>query len=145
MPGPDVSGPPPRLVLAVGERAGAAAAERCAARDRVRVVVSADDAATVLDAELPRLTTGWRIVGVGTTADAAAVRAAALARGALGEEVTVWPLDDSWRVRVHCGVCHHQGESRRDALAACPACGTALAVSDQESRVHGAVLGVPRA
>jgi tRNA(Ile2) C34 agmatinyltransferase TiaS len=131
-------------VLAVGPGAATAAATGSGDGDRVHVLRDATEAPAVLDAELARLTTGWRIVAVGTTPDAAAVRAAALARGALSEEVTVRALDDGSRVRVHCGVCHHHTDARRRQRLRCPGCGTTLEVTDHDSPVHGAVLGAPR-
>jgi predicted RNA-binding Zn-ribbon protein involved in translation (DUF1610 family) len=152
MPGP---GDPPVLVLAVG-----AGAEVVAATgphrpgDRHRVLGHADDAGAVLDAELPRLTTGWRVLTVGTGRDVRAVRADALARGALDEEITTWALDagpdtgpDSRTdtdVRVHCGACHHRFDARAGEQRPCPGCGVDLVVTDHESRTHGAVLGAPR-
>jgi ribosomal protein S27AE len=141
-PGPGCA---PHLVLAVGEAADAVAARRRRDGDRHRVLRDADEAGAVLDAELPRLTTGWRVLAVGTGRDVRAVRAAALARGALCEEVTVWALDpDDAAVRVHCGACHHRFDARAGDQRPCPGCGVEVTVTDHDSRVHGAVLGAPR-
>jgi dimethylamine monooxygenase subunit C len=149
-PGPGGPGPAPLLVLAVGDAAGALAAGRCPDGDRRRVLGVADDAGAVLDAELPLLTTGWRVLAVGIGRDVRTVRAAALARGALDEEVTVWLLDSDTDtdmgadVRVYCGACHHRFDARAGEHRPCPGCGVDLAVTDHESRTHGAVLGAPR-
>jgi predicted RNA-binding Zn-ribbon protein involved in translation (DUF1610 family) len=152
-PGP---GGPPVLVLAVGAGTGAVAGADAVAAglrraaDRLRVLGDADDAGAVLDAELPRLTTGWRVLAVGTGRDVRAVRAAALARGALDEEVMTWALDGGTDagpgadVRVHCGACHHRFDARAGEQRPCPGCGVDLVVTDHESRTHGAVLGAPR-
>jgi hypothetical protein len=140
MPGSDDSGHPPRLVVAVGEAAGVVVGDR----DRLRVLPNADAAGAVLDEELPRLTTGWRVLAVGSGPEVRAVRAAALARGAVGEEVSVLVRGDEADVTVRCGVCHATTGARVGEALDCPACGTALAVTDHESAVHGAVLGAPR-
>ena len=144
-PGP---GSAPRLVLAVGEAACALATRRCRDGDRYRVLGDAHDAGAVLDAELARLTTGWRLLAVGSGRDVRAVRAAALARGALDEEVVVCALDAGDvthdDVRVHCGACHHGFDARVGEERPCPGCGVDLLVTDHDSRTHGAVLGAPR-
>ena len=144
-PGP---GGPPVLALAVGAGAEALAASTGPHRavDRLRVLGDADDAGAVLDVELPRLTTGWRVLAVGTGRDVRAVRAAALARGALDEEVTTWAVgaDSGTDVRVHCGACHQWFDARAGEQRPCPGCGVALVVTDHDSRTHGAVLGAPR-
>jgi len=143
-PGPAGPGRAPVLVLAVGEAAEAVAADRCGPGDRYRVLGDADDAGAVLDAELPRLHTGWRVLAVGSGRDVRAVRAAALARGALDEEVTVRALGTGDVIRVHCGACHHRFDARAGEQRPCPGCGVALVATDHESRTHGAVLGAPR-
>ncbi|HEY2192373.1 MAG TPA: dimethylamine monooxygenase subunit DmmA family protein [Actinomycetospora sp.] len=140
MAGSDDSGHARRLVVVVGHVADA---DRYRDGDRLCVLRDAADAGALLDAELPRLGTGWRVLAVGTGPDVRAVRAAALARGALAEEVSVRVLDDGAQVRVHCGVCHHGAQARAGDVLECPGCGTALVVTDHESRVHGAVLGAP--
>ncbi len=144
-------GAPPHLVLAVGERARGLAEDLCGGSDRCFVLADPDEAGAVLDAELARLPTGWRVLAVGADRDVRVVRAAALARGALDEEVTALALDvDEDPVacrprRVHCGRCHH----RFDAVAAvgdalrCPGCASALVVAPHHSRTHGAFLGAP--
>ncbi len=147
-------GRPPRLVLAVGAPADARAADRRRDGDRRRRLDDAQEAGAVLDAELPRLATGWRVLVVGTGRDVATVRAAALARGALDEEVEGCVLEGGdlehgdlgggEEVRVHCGVCHHRFGARVGDLPDCPGCGAALVVTDHDSRTHGAVLGAPR-
>jgi predicted RNA-binding Zn-ribbon protein involved in translation (DUF1610 family) len=131
-------------VLAVGAAADPVAAGSCRPGDRYRLLGDADDAGAVLDAELPRLSTGWRVLAVGSAPDARAVRAAALARGALDEEVVVWALDAGDEVRVHCGACHHRFDARAGEQRPCPGCGVDLVVTDHDSRVHGTVLGAPR-
>lgn len=114
--------------------------------------VPPDNAATVAG-ELARLTTGWRVLAVGRERDVLAVRAAALAAGALDAEITLVPtdvrdVDDrmSTRVRlVFCGACHRRFDARvavRDHLA-CPGCRAVLTVAAHHSRRHGAFLGVP--
>jgi dimethylamine monooxygenase subunit C len=135
----------PLLVLAVGEAADAvAAADHCQVGDRRRVLGDAEEAGAVLDAELPHLPTGWRVLAVGSPRDVRVVRAAALARGALDEEVTVRAPDADDDSRVHCGACHHRFDARAGEPRPCPGCGVDLVVTDHESRVHGAVLGAPR-
>ena len=148
-PGPGGPGPAPLLVLAVGTAAADVAARWCGHVDRLRVLGDAADAGAVLDAELPRLTAGWRVLAVGSGRDVRTVRAAALARGALDGEVVAYALDAGDDVRVHCGACHHRFDARlgaRDSSTPrrCPGCGVDLVVTAHDSRVHGAVLGAPR-
>jgi dimethylamine monooxygenase subunit C len=134
----------PHLVLAVGDAAGLAE-QLCRTGDRFRVLADADDAGSVLDAELARLPTGWRIRVVGTGREVAIVRAAALARGALDEEVTVRTVGGDGRRRLHCGHCHHRSDTAAvvGSTIGCPGCGEPLTVTDHRSRTHGASLGVP--
>ncbi|MCD2194808.1 hypothetical protein LQ327_15660 [Actinomycetospora endophytica] len=144
-------GPAPHLVLAVGTRARTVAEELRRDSDRYRALDAADDAGPVLDEELARLSTGWRVLAVGLERDVLIVARAALARGALDEEITVLAVDqhdgDGTRRlrRVHCGHCHHQADldaAVGDVLP-CPGCGEPLSVTDHRSRIHGASLGVP--
>jgi ribosomal protein S27AE len=144
--GPDIPGGPRHLVLAVGPTAGTRAHEAAGEHDRLRVLAHADEAGPVLDAELPGLRTGWRVLAVGTPREVAIVRAAVLARGGLDEEVGDLVLDEVRSgVRVHCGRCHAATDTPAttgDTLT-CPGCGAALVVTDHHSPTHGAVLGAP--
>ena len=53
--------------------------------------------------------------------------------------------EDAAAERVHCGVCHHRFDARAGEHRLCPGCGVDLLATDHDSRVHGAVLGAPRA
>ncbi|MDL5158301.1 dimethylamine monooxygenase subunit DmmA family protein [Actinomycetospora termitidis] len=125
----------PHLVLAVD-----GAEVRPGPHERVREL-SPDEAGAVLDDELPRLTTGWRLRIVGTPRAGLLVRAAALARGALDEEITVEAVGDDGRT-VFCAHCHHVFPTAGRSVG-CPACELALVVDDHVSPRHGAHLGVP--
>jgi hypothetical protein len=138
-------GPAPHLVLAVGAPAQALAGDLCRAGDRLRTLADADDAGAVLDAELARLPTGWRVLAIGIERDARTVRAAALARGALAEEITVLALDDAEARRVYCGLCHDRfdADAAVGDLVRCPGCDRPLTVAAHHSPTHGAFLGAP--
>ncbi|WP_018332147.1 dimethylamine monooxygenase subunit DmmA family protein [Actinomycetospora chiangmaiensis] len=95
---------------------------------------------------LARLTTGWRLRIVGPEREVLLLRAAALAHGALDEEITTEITTEvlGTGVRtVYCAACHHPFPTTGTA-ARCPGCGTDLDVADHVSRRHGAFLGVPR-
>jgi dimethylamine monooxygenase subunit C len=152
---PTTPGPAPHLVLAVGARARAVAQDLCRDGDRYRTLAVADDAGPVLDEEFARLPTGWQVLAVGIERDVSSVRAAALARGALDEEVTVLALDvgddrddpDACRPRrIHCGYCHRRFDTDAAVgdLLRCPGCNQPLTVAAHHSRTHGTSLGAPR-
>jgi dimethylamine monooxygenase subunit C len=135
---------PPHLVIAVGDATGLA--ERsCRPGDRFRALADAADAGALLDAELARLSTGWRVLAVGTERDVGLVRAAALARGALDEEITVRTTAGDGGRRLHCGHCHRSSDTDAGVgeTVGCPGCGERLVVTAHRSRTHGADLGVP--
>ncbi|MEJ8281671.1 dimethylamine monooxygenase subunit DmmA family protein [Pseudonocardia spirodelae] len=118
------------------------AGDRCA-----RLAAGADPGA-LLDRELARLVTGWRILVVGTEARAQEVRAAALARGARDDELVLTPTDlaDTARDRiVSCGHCHHRFTARADPGDAlgCPGCGLVVHLAAHFSRRLAAWLGAP--
>ncbi|GAA1379226.1 hypothetical protein GCM10009613_01580 [Pseudonocardia kongjuensis] len=137
----------PHLVVAVGT----AVPPPLRAGDRLRVLGAAADAGGLLDAELPTMVTGWRILVTGTESEVQQVRAAALARGALDSELDLRPTDvdtDPHGARpraIHCGHCH----LRFAATAAiggpvrCPGCAHRLVVAHHHSRTHAAFLGSP--
>ncbi|MBN9733612.1 MULTISPECIES: dimethylamine monooxygenase subunit DmmA family protein [unclassified Pseudonocardia] len=144
-------GPAPHLVVTVG---GAAAPE---VRPQDRLVEIAPGAATGdrLGIELAGVTTGWRILVTGPELEVQEVRSAALARGALDEELLLVPTDVTGtgdaavegvrRRAVHCGHCHVRFVSETapgDALG-CPGCRSELVVAHHHSRTHAAFLGVP--
>lgn len=136
--------PAPHLVVAVG--ADAAETARGLMRDRDRRLPDGTD----VPAALSRLVTGWRVLAVGPEREVQAVRAAALASGALDDEIVLVPTDagdpeETRERRLFCGACHR----RFDACVAlgdpvaCPGCRAALTVAPHHSRRHGAFLGVP--
>ena len=109
--------------------------------DRVREL-EVGQAEAVLDEELAHLTTGWRLRIVGPEREVLLIRAAALARGALDEEITT-AVTATGDVTVYCAHCHHTFPTA-GAAARCPGCGTDLVVADHRSARHGASLGEPR-
>jgi dimethylamine monooxygenase subunit C len=136
---PPVLDPAPHLVVGATDLA----------RPHDRVLPPGADLAT----ELSRLVTGWRVLAVGPERDVQAVRAVALATGALDEEIVLVPTDldpaddlVGTRVRrLFCGACHHRFDARvavGDPVA-CPACRAALGVTEHHSRRHAAFLAVP--
>lgn len=139
--------PAPHLVITVG----AARRPPLHAGDRLRVIEDAADAEALLDAELPTMVTGWRILVTGTESEVLEVRSAALARGALDSELDLRPTDvddDLVGVRhrtVYCGHC----QARFGAVVAiggpvrCPGCRCGLVVAHHHSRTHAAFLGSP--
>lgn len=141
-----VRSPAPHLVIAVGT-----APPPPRAGDRLRVVEAAADADGVLDAELPTMVTGWRILVAGTESDVQRVRSAALARGALDSELDLRPTDvDDGPVgvrcrTVHCGHCHARfgADVGVGGPVRCPGCGCGLVVAHHHSRTHAAFLGSP--
>jgi dimethylamine monooxygenase subunit C len=90
---------------------------------------------------LARLTTGWRLRITGPERAVLLLRAAALAHGALDEEITTVVTSAADRT-VHCAHCHHRFPTT-GAAARCPGCGLELDVADHLSRRHGAYLGTP--
>lgn len=139
--------PAPHLVVVTGDGAGAATAllrDRPAGHDRWCATPDAVAPA------LSELVTGWRVLAVGPERDVAAVRSAALAAGALDEEVVLVATDaadpQGTRVRpLFCGACHHRFDARvavGDPVD-CPSCRAALTVAAHHSRRHGAFLGAP--
>ncbi len=144
--------PAPHLVVSVGDDAARVARDLLRDGDRHRPVSGATDLADVVDAELSTVVTGWRVLAIGPERDVQAVRAAALARGALDAEIVLVPTDaasdDAEEVRVRalfCGACHRRFEARAaiGEPVACPGCHAALAVARHHSRRHGAFLAEP--
>ncbi|MER5671810.1 dimethylamine monooxygenase subunit DmmA family protein [Pseudonocardia alni] len=142
--GPAGRGDAPHLVVV----AGSAPDPGLGPADRLVRLPTGGDAASLLDRELATLVTGTRILVTGPETVVQAVRAAALHRGALDEELVLVPTDvaDPTRDRtVHCGHCHHRVVVHADVgdAVACPGCRLVLHVAGHHSRRLGAFLGAP--
>ncbi|WP_226362316.1 dimethylamine monooxygenase subunit DmmA family protein [Pseudonocardia sp. ICBG1142] len=142
--GPAERGGSPHLVVVCGS----APAPDLGPADRLVRLPAGADAATLLDRELATLVTGTRILVTGPEALVQAVRAAALHRGALDEELVLVPTDVAHATRertVHCAHCHQHvvvHAAVGDAVA-CPGCRVVLHVAGHHSRRLGAFLGAP--
>ncbi|GAA4973982.1 dimethylamine monooxygenase subunit DmmA family protein [Pseudonocardia tropica] len=143
-PGPGTRSDAPHLVVV----AGSVPVPGLRPTDRLVRLPAGGDAATLLDRELATLPTGTRILVTGPETVVQSVRAAALHRGALDEELVLVPTDaaDATRDRtVHCGHCHHRVVVHADVgdAVVCPGCRLVLLVAGHHSRRLAAYLGAP--
>ncbi|MBN9792799.1 hypothetical protein DMP17_30045 [Pseudonocardia sp. TMWB2A] len=144
--GPAGRGDAPHLVVV----AGSAPDPGLGPDDRLVRLPTGGDTESLLDRELATPVTGTRILVTGPESVVQAVRAAALHRGALDEELVLVPTDvaDPTRDRtVHCGHCHHRVVVHADVgdAVACPGCRLVLHVAAHHSRRLAAFLGAPTA
>ncbi|WP_406689742.1 dimethylamine monooxygenase subunit DmmA family protein [Saccharopolyspora sp. ID03-671] len=102
----------------------------------------ADEVVDALDEQLGRARVGWRLMLAGPEADVLALRARALAAGAVDEEVRCH-VTSRERLRVHCAHCTAETPvtAPPGSRTTCSGCGHPLHIYSHLSRHRGSYLG----